>query len=184
MRSRRARGLVILGGLALAAILAGPLPAAAGNVSAIAGGVPAIVNPALPAAPRVPPALVGPDPIYQRGSLGQDRPRDRHQHGQRPGTTVVVVTSPSTSRQAVAGIPATGRMSGCRSGPRTTRGSTSRCRPTATGSAATTSAGGTPRGAIKLNPGRGLLRRLLVPGRQRQGLGVDASRLGVDQQQG
>ena len=94
MRSRRARGQVILGGLALAAILAGPLPAAAGNVSAIAGGVPAIVNPALPAAPRVPPALVGPDPIYQRGSLGQDRPRDRHQHGQRPGTTVVVVTQP------------------------------------------------------------------------------------------
>ena len=94
MRSRRARGPVILGGLALAAILAGPLPAAAGNVSAIAGGVPAIVNPALPVAPRVPPALVGPDPIYQRGSLGQDRPRDRHQHGQRPGTTVVVVTQP------------------------------------------------------------------------------------------
>jgi hypothetical protein len=97
MRSSGARGLVILGGLALAAILAGPMPAAAGNVSAIAGGVPAIVNPALPALPappRVPPALVGPDPIYQRGSLGQDRPRDRRPHGQRPGTTVVVVTQP------------------------------------------------------------------------------------------
>ena len=95
MRSQGARGLVIFAGLALAAILAGPLPAAAGNVSAIAGGAPATVNPALPAPPRVPPALVGPDPgIYQRGSLGQDRPRDRRPHGQRPTTTVVVVTQP------------------------------------------------------------------------------------------
>jgi hypothetical protein len=85
------RVMTILGGLALAAMVAVPMPAAAGSVSAIAGA-PILTNPALPAPPRVPPALVGRDPgIYQRGSLNQDRPHDRH----RPGsTTVVVVPQP------------------------------------------------------------------------------------------
>ena len=87
--------MVILGGLALAAILAGPLPAAAGNVfRPSSGACRPSSTPPCPRRPGLPPALVGPDPIYQRGSLGQDRPRDRHQHGQRPGTTVVVVTQP------------------------------------------------------------------------------------------
>ena len=88
------RVIVVLGGLALMAALAVPIPASAG--AGAIGGVPAIANPNLPAPPRVPPALVGPDPgIYQRGSLGPDRPHDRRGHGgPRSTTTVVVIPQP------------------------------------------------------------------------------------------
>lgn len=79
----------MLGALALVAALAIPMPAAAGNAPAIAGP-PILTNPAMPAPPRVPPVLVGPNPgIYQRGSLNSDRPHDRRP---RPGSTTTVVT--------------------------------------------------------------------------------------------
>ena len=86
------RVMVLLGGLALAAVLALPVPAAAGGAPAIAGA-PVLTNPALPAPPRVPKELVGPDPIYQRGRFDQDRPRDRHP-GRRPTTIVTVFPQP------------------------------------------------------------------------------------------
>jgi len=87
------RVMVLLGGLALAAVLDLPVSASAGGAQAIGGNVPAISNPALPAPPRVPPALVGPDPIYQRGRFDQDGPRDRHR-GPRPTTIVTVFPQP------------------------------------------------------------------------------------------
>ena len=88
------RVMVLLGGLALAAALAIPVSAAAGGASAIAGA-PVLTNPALPAPPRVPKELVGPDPIYQRGRFDQDRPRDRDRHpGRRPTTIVTVFPQP------------------------------------------------------------------------------------------
>jgi len=83
------RVIVLLSGLVLAAVLAVPMPAAAGGADAIAGP-PVLSNPNLPAPPRVPPALVGPDPIYRRGSLDPDRPRDRRGRGDRTITTVTV----------------------------------------------------------------------------------------------
>src|SRR4030095_2901860 len=95
-RSRRGqamRVMVLLGGLALAAALALPVSAAAGGASVIAGA-PVLTNPALPAPPRVPKELVGPDPIYQRGRFDQDRPRDRDRPGRRPTTIVTVFPQP------------------------------------------------------------------------------------------
>ena len=92
MRTQRARAMVILGGVALAVITAVPMSAAAGGVFPIGGGVSAIVNPALPAAPQAPPAQVGPNSgTYQRGSFGQDRPRERNPRDQRSITTTVIV---------------------------------------------------------------------------------------------
>jgi hypothetical protein len=83
------RLIVLLGGLVLAAALAVPIPVAAGGASVLSGP-PILSNPNLPAPPRVPPALVGPDPIYQRGSLNPDRPHDRRGRGPRSITTVTV----------------------------------------------------------------------------------------------
>jgi hypothetical protein len=87
------RVIVLLGGLVLAAALAVPIPVAAGGAAAISGA-PVLTNPSLPAPPRVPPALIGPDPIYQRGSLNPDRPHDRHGRSPRTTTTVVVFPQP------------------------------------------------------------------------------------------
>jgi hypothetical protein len=87
------RVIVLLSGLALAAALAMPMPAAAGGAAVLAGP-PILTNPNLPAPSRVPPALVGPDPIYKRGSLGPDRPHDRRGRGDRTITTVTVFPQP------------------------------------------------------------------------------------------
>ena len=48
------RLIILLGGLALAAVLAVPMPVAAGGAAAISGS-PIFTNPNLPAPPRVPP---------------------------------------------------------------------------------------------------------------------------------
>src|SRR5262245_9624098 len=87
------RVIVLLSGLALAAVLVMPMPAAAGGAGAIVGP-PVLTNPNLPAPPRVPPALVGPDPIYRRGSHDPDRPHDRRGRGDRTTTVVTVFPQP------------------------------------------------------------------------------------------
>jgi len=88
--SRAMRVMVALGGLAVATTLVTPMWAFAGGAPAISGAS-AVINPAvppLPAPPRVPPSLSGPDPgIYQRP--GPDRPR--RPRGDRGNTTTVVV---------------------------------------------------------------------------------------------
>jgi hypothetical protein len=94
------RVIVVLSGLVLGAVLAVPTWAVAGGAAAIAGvspitGIPAIANPSLPAPPRLPPALVGPNPgIYQRDHRGPDRPHDRRGHGPRTITNIVVFPQP------------------------------------------------------------------------------------------
>src|SRR4029434_5466699 len=98
-KSRRSRGgqamrvMVLLGGLGLAAVIALPASASAGGAQFLTGNIPAISNAGLSRPPPVPPALVGPDPIYQRGRFDQDGPRDRHR-GHRSTTIVTVFSQP------------------------------------------------------------------------------------------
>ena len=106
-------------------------------------------------------------PDLQRGSLGQDR-RDRHQHGQRPGTTVVVVTQPIYVSPGRCWYPGHWTYEWVPQWTAYNAWVDQQVSPDGDWIGGYYDAE-VPLGQLSAVLGRGLLRRLLVPRRQRQG---------------